>query len=305
MKKLNLIITAIVAVAIFFRFYNLSNVPPQATVDEASIGYNAYSILKTGADEYGNRFPVLLRAYDDWRPALYVYLVIPFIAIFDLNVLSVRLPSVLLSSMSVIAVYLLLKELFINSKLRLEFKRWKLGIPEIATFFMAISPWHIYISRLGHEVNASFAFFIFGLLFFFKYINKKGRNLYLAALFLALSFDSYQSTKIVVPLVILVLVVLYFRNLVNNKKNLFISIFIGIIVALPILTASLDPNALIRFRGTNLLTTSEDYFTAEKLRLDKDHATNDIVGLIFDNSKISAVKLVSHAYLSHWMRVSI
>lgn len=158
-------IAVILFVGVFFRFYNLASVPPSPTVDEVSIGYNAYSILNTGRDEYGNFLPILLRAYDDWRPALYVYLVIPFLAIFGLDVLSVRLPSIILSSLSVIAVYYILKELFKNSRLRLVLNfgkmEYKLGVAEIAVFLMAISPWHIYISRLGHEVNAAYAFFIF------------------------------------------------------------------------------------------------------------------------------------------------
>ena len=111
-KLSNLILGLIILIATFFRFYNLSVVPPQATVDEVSIGYNAFSILKTGADEYGTKFPILLRAYDDYRPALYVYLVLPFVALFNLSVLAVRLPSVILSTLSIVAVYLLLRELF-------------------------------------------------------------------------------------------------------------------------------------------------------------------------------------------------
>ena len=207
-KLSNLVLGLIILIAIFFRFYNLSNVPPQPTVDEVSIGYNAYSILKTGADEYGTKFPILLRAYDDWRPALYVYLVVPFIALFDLTVLSVRLPSVILSTLSIIAVYFLLRELFRSKeKSHFSFQDPASSVPLLTSLLLAISPWHIYISRLGHEVNASYAFFIFGLLFFFRFINKEKWNLYLSALFFALSFNSYQSTKLVVPLILLALVI--------------------------------------------------------------------------------------------------
>lgn len=281
----------IIIVAVFFRFYNLSTVPPQPTVDEVSIGYNAYSILKTGADEYGTKFPILLRAYDDWRPALYVYLVIPFVALFDLSVLAVRFPSAILSTLSIVAVYFLLKELFANAK--------KFSVPEIATLLLAISPWHIYISRLGHEVNASYAFFIFGLLFFFKFLNREKWNLYLSALFFALSFDSYQSTKLVVPLVLLVLVILYFKTLVANKKTVIVSAIIGLLVALPILATSFDQNALIRFKGTSLLSTSEEYFKVERERLNTDRSSGDLIGPIFDNSKVASLRLIAHAYLSH------
>src|SRR3989338_6504816 len=105
------IFAGIIFLAVFLRLYNLSNVPPSVSLDEVSIGYNAFSILKTGADEYGVNFPLLLRAYDNWRPALYVYLVIPFVKIFGLNVVSVRLPSVILSVLTVVATYFLVKEL--------------------------------------------------------------------------------------------------------------------------------------------------------------------------------------------------
>ncbi|MEK6847027.1 MAG: glycosyltransferase family 39 protein, partial [Nanoarchaeota archaeon] len=292
MSAKNLFFLSVVIIAVFFRLFVLPNVPPQATVDEVSIGYNAYSILKTGADEYGTKFPILLRAYDDWRPALYVYLVIPFVALLGLDVLAVRLPSVILSTLSIVTVYFVLKELFRNSK--------KLSIPEIATFLLAISPWHIYISRLGHEVNASYAFFIFGLLFFFRFLNKEKWNLYLSALFFALSFDSYQSTKLVVPLILLVLVILYFKRLMVNKRTVIISAVIGFIVALPILATSFDQNALVRLKGTGLLTTSEEYLKVERERLEVDRRTGDLIGPVFDNSKAASARLIAHAYLSHF-----
>lgn len=298
--KTSLVLGIIIFIAFFFRFYSLSEVPPQPTVDEVSIGYNAFSILKTGADEYGTKFPILLRAYDDWRPALYVYLVIPFVALFDLSILAIRLPSVILSTLSIIAIYFLLREMFRSKeKSHFSFHNPASSIPLLASLLLAVSPWHIYISRLGHEANASYAFFIFGLLFFFRFVNKEKWNLYLSALFFALSFDSYQSTKLVVPLVLLVLVILYFKTLIANKKTVIVSAIIGFIVALPILATSFDQNALIRFKATNILEYSFEYFEAQKARLDEDKARGDILGVLFDNRKIASGLLISKAYLSH------
>ncbi|KKQ96291.1 MAG: hypothetical protein UT20_C0013G0007 [Candidatus Levybacteria bacterium GW2011_GWA1_39_11] len=284
--------------ALFFRFFNLSSIPPQPTVDEVSIGYNAYSILKTGADEYGNKFPILLRAYDDYRPALYVYLAVPFVGLFGLNPLAVRLPSVILSTLSVIAVYFLIKELAIGAK-SIRLGKSQLDLSFVTTCLFAISPWHIYISRLGHEVNASFSFLIFGLLFFLRFINKQKWNLYLSALFFGLSFNSYQSTKLVAPLILAVLAILHFKTLIANKKTVIISAIIGFIVALPILSTSFDQNALIRFKATNLLEYSVDYFKIQKERLDENRAKGDLVGVLFDNRKVASGLLISKAYLSH------
>src|SRR5438045_9617274 len=87
----------IVLIASFVRLYQLSAVPPSPFLDEVSNGYNAYSLLKTGNDEYGKHLPLLMQAYNDFRPTLFVYLMIPFIQFFGLSVFSIRLPDILIS----------------------------------------------------------------------------------------------------------------------------------------------------------------------------------------------------------------
>ena len=54
-KKLAVIasIAVITFIGAWLRFAELDSVPPGFYIDEASFGYNAYSILKTGRDEYG------------------------------------------------------------------------------------------------------------------------------------------------------------------------------------------------------------------------------------------------------------
>ena len=71
-KKIVLI--AILLLASFMRLWNLSMVPPSASLDESSIGYNAYSVLKTEGDEFG-QFPLVSqRGYDDYRRSTYLFL---------------------------------------------------------------------------------------------------------------------------------------------------------------------------------------------------------------------------------------
>ena len=108
----------ILCLAGFFRLYLLSSVPPSASLDEASIGWNAYSLLETGKDEYGSLFPILLRAYDDYRPALYVYFVVPLVALFGLTAWVVRVPSVISSLGVVIFGYCIGREVFYKEKYR-------------------------------------------------------------------------------------------------------------------------------------------------------------------------------------------
>lgn len=305
----NLTFFVIVILAVFLRFYNLSNVPPSASLDEASIGYNAYSIIKTGRDEYGTYLPVLLRAYDDWRPALYVYLVIPFVKLLGLNVLAIRLPSVVLSVATVIAVYFLVKELFPKAnKFSLPFWRIQFSIGEIATLLLAISPWHIYISRLGHEANAGLAFVVFGILFFFKAIHyntvqyySKRINLFLilSVFFFALSFISYQAEKIFIPILGAGVFFIFRDKILKRKKELLLGILVSSVFLIPFLKETFSPNSLIRFSATNIFDASQDRFWKEAILLGRAVENRDILGQVIHNRRIVAVRLLVEGYISH------
>ncbi len=238
-RSFNLLLIGVFAVGFFLRLYRLDVVPPSPSLDEVSIGYNAYSITKTGADEYGNKFPLLLRAYDDWRPALYVHAVIPFVSIFGLSPVAVRLMAVIFSIITLFGTYFLAKELFRSQKR----KDWiALG----ATFLLAISPWHIYISRLGHEVNLGLTLVVLAALQFLR------KNLLLSGILFALSFYAYQSEKIITPLIVLVLAFLYRKELLEQKKKALLTGFVSVLLVVPLLWATITSPGLIRFQGTTV-----------------------------------------------------
>jgi len=281
--KIFSMLACIVLLASFLRLYMLSSVPPSPSLDEVSIGYNAYSILDTGKDEYGTRFPMLLRAYDDWRPALYAYLVIPFVKMFGLSVLAVRLPSVILSVLTVFATYFLVKELF---------KRWDIAL--LTTFLLTISPWHIYISRLGHEVNAGLAFFIFGMLFFLK------EKFPLSAAFFALSFISYQSEKIFLPILLFGIFFLFKDRILQKKKQAFFSLLIICFIVAPFIKATLEPNALIRFRATNIFDGNKERFEKQAILLANAVKERNLLGEIFYNRRVVATQIFFEGYISHF-----
>lgn len=283
------LIIAVVLLAVFFRFYHLSTVPPQASLDEVSIGYNAFSILHTGADEYGYKFPILLRAYDDWRPALYTYLVIPFVALFGLTVEAVRLPSVILSVLSVLALFKLSESLFKNRTISL-----------FVLLLGAISPWHVYISRLGHEVNLFLSFFIFALMFFYWSFNK-GRAYFLpvSAFCFAVSLISYQSGKIFIPLVVITLFTLFYKKLFENKKTLIFSICLAAVVCAPSLYASRTPEALIRFKATNIYKEVPYKQRESSIKILEAKKKGDVIGQVMNNRRLVYITLPLSAFASH------
>jgi len=289
---------AVLTIAFLLRFYSLNSVPPHPSLDEVSIGYNAYSILTTGRDEYGEFMPILLRAYDDFRPALYVYLVIPFIKLFGLTTFAVRIPSVILSVLSIIAFYYLVKELF--SKAAFKIGEIKIDIALLSAFAIAISPWHVYISRLGHEVNLFLATFIFALYFFYRAVNgKKKLNLIYSAIFFGISFSAYQSGKVFIPLILLVIFLLYFKKLLADKKSLLLSIVIGFIIIFPTIITLFQPNALIRFRGTSIFNEKDYYLKKSAENIIEARENNNFFLELINNRRFIYLYLPTQALISH------
>src|SRR3989344_6941222 len=109
MKKINLnflLLSTIIAAALFLRLYDLSRIPIGFNDDEAAFGYNAYSLLKTGKDEWGRVMPFpAFESFGDWKLVFYLYSVVPSVAVFGPSNFAARLPSALFGILAVLAAY--------------------------------------------------------------------------------------------------------------------------------------------------------------------------------------------------------
>jgi len=301
------IIILILVLSAFLRFWNLGGVPPSASMDEASIGYNAYSVLKTGGDEYGELPIISQRGYDDWRRSTYLFLTIPFITLFDLNAVSVRLPAVILSILTVWATYFLVKELFTLNKKKMEDGKWKMeNIALMAAGFLAISPWHIYISRLGHESNACLSFLVFGVLFFLQGNKEKSMSkIFLSLIFFTLSMISYYSGQVFIPLFVVGLLFLYRKNILSivlSDKKTLIPFLIFLIILIPVVMAIFSPEALVRFQGTSTFKP-EAHLEMFAKRVEMRNIAlenNDLIGTIIYNRHLFPTQVFIEGYLSHF-----
>lgn len=197
MNKNYLILAVILLLATVLRFWNLANAPPSLTWDEAALGYNAYSILRTGKDEYGNFLPLNLKSFGDYKPAIYAYIDIPFVAILGLNEVSVRSPSAIFGVLSVLVVFLIV---------RLGFKNERLAL--FCALALAISPLSLQFSRPAFESSVALTFNLLGGYFFLKGLKRSKWHL-LSAGFFGLSLFTYQSSRLFVPLIILSLMFIY------------------------------------------------------------------------------------------------
>lgn len=221
----NKIVLLVVFLAAVLRLWNLGGNPPHMTPDEAALGYNAYSILKTGKDEYGEFLPVIFKSFGDYKPGLYVYLTVPSVSFFGLTEFAVRFPSALAGVVSVWLIYLIVRSLFADKRL----------LPVISAFVMAINPWSIYFSRGAWEVNVALTLTLAGIYLFLRSFEKP-KLIIFSSLFFALTLITYQGAKLSTGIVVLILLFIYWKKIVSIKsKYIFLSGILGILVSLPIL----------------------------------------------------------------------
>ena len=236
--KNNSLFLLIVLLAIALRFAGIEKVPPALNWDEISHGYNAYSILKTGKDEWGAVLPTIFRAYGDYKLPVYIYLTALSEAIFGLTALAVRLPGVLAGIVTVVFTYFLARKLF-NPKVAL-----------LSSLLVAIEPWSLFLSRGAFEANLALALILPGFYFFLKGL-KESKYLVLATFLLGLSVWTYNSARIFVPLMIAATKILYWKDLrvlwKKAKVHLFFTSMVAIIFFVPMFWQLIGPAGQARY----------------------------------------------------------
>lgn len=231
------LLISIIIFATVLRLVNLSTNPPELNWDEVSMGYSAYSILETGRDEWGVHLPILFRSYGEWKSPVYIYLLVPFIKIFGLNAWGVRLPAAIFGVLAVYLTYLLGKKLYSH-----EVGLW-------ASFLLAVSPWHLMLSRPGFEAGVALTLILTGI---YLLLQKKP---IIASLALGLSLHTYHSAKIVVPFILLYFGYVLFKK-IELKKIIIAVLILGIFVY-PIASDILTGRSLKRFSQVGLTTDAE------------------------------------------------
>lgn len=238
-----MVLAFIVAVASFLRLYGLASVPVSMFGDEMDVGYQAYSILKTGRDYYGNFLPVHFHSLAEWRTPLYLYSAVPTVAIFGISPLGVRLPAAFFGILGVVAFYFLVLEIS---------KSWQLAV--VASFLLAISPWHIQYSRAGFEVTELMFFLILGLYFFLRSL-KDGKYLWISAVLFALTPWVYSTAKLFTPLLLIFLVLVFFKKVCGlSRKHLFFALAALVLLGGPIVVSTIFGGGTQRFSYISVFT---------------------------------------------------
>lgn len=245
-KSTLLLLLAIIILSFILRFYNngvvassaykVSEDPPSLNWDEVSIGYNAYSILKTGKDEWNNPFPMHFKSYGEYKLPTQIYLSIPGIYIFGLNELGVRITPVIYGTLTVLVMFFLGRAIFQSNLVGL-----------IAAFLLGVSPWHIHLTRASFESSLATFFVTLGVWFLVKGLSNQKWFLYSMIPF-ALSVFTYNSARIFTPLFLIVIFFIYRKHLVKFKKYVFLSAVFFILLLSPLTPYILSGERSARYK---------------------------------------------------------
>lgn len=204
------------------RLVYLGQIPAEMHRDELAIGYNAYSLLRTGKDEFGKAWPLTFRSFNDWKLPGLIYAAIPTIAIFGLSDFAVRSPTAFLAVFLIPLTYLLLQQLFPNRTRSL-----------LGTALVTFSFWHIFLSRTAYEPIAGLTLHI-AAIFFLLLARTKPWFFALSALLYAISFTVYNLPLLLAPLTIAITLFIFrddYKKLGKSGLGLFLGL-IGTVVVL-------------------------------------------------------------------------
>jgi len=293
MKK---ILTIVLFITIFLlgtslRFYKLGDIPNSLDWDEASWGYNAFSILATGKDEYGSAYPLSFKAFGDYKQPVYVYAEILPMELFGVNAFSVRFPSAFFGSFTVPFVFLLVYELFRK-------KHYAKPAAFLSMLFLAISPWQIQFSRVAFESVLGLFFVVFGVWVFLRGLRlEKKWYFFASAILLALSAYSYHAQKLFTPILVVGLILFAKDYFLKHRKLLII---FGICFVLFNSLWLLDSRTTARGKSV-LFTSDQTQLLKNPLVESNQDAQNNqkFFNVVHNRRIIYAEKFVSN-YVNHF-----
>ena len=221
--------------SLFLHLYKINQYPPSLNWDEVSHGYNAYSILHTAKDEWGGNLPLIFRAYGDYKLPVYVYLTVIPVAVLGPTPLAVRLISAIAGALIPVIIYFIAKKLKQNS-----------AIAILAALITLFSPWSIFLSRIALEANLFALLFLLSLYFIIDFKPT------LSTLFYSIALFTYNSSRILLPFYLILLVYSLKKNRYHLSKKYwrFLPFFVTIIL---FIIQSLDQSGQARYQWVSLL----------------------------------------------------
>lgn len=210
---------ALLLLGFFVRCAFVGSLPFGLNQDEASAGYEAWSLLNYGIDRCGNIRPVLLESWGSGQNVLYSLLAMPFISLLGLSELSLRLPAAVFGCVT----------LFVFWRLARRLRGELFGLTALLT--LSVCPWHIMASRWALESNLLPGLLLTGI-YFTLISQEKQWALPAASAVFGLSLYAYGTAYFFLPPFLVAAVIILRRSL--RPVSFSVSLLLFLLIALPI-----------------------------------------------------------------------
>ena len=250
-----ILLLALVAVGAGTRMVALEKVPPGFAPDEATNGYDAYCLLKTGRDQHGYYLPLVMRSFNDYRMPLFIYSIVPFIGLFSLNVNSVRMASAFWGILTIPAGYWLGRNLYGRQT----------GL--ITAFLLALSPWLIPLNRIALESGMVTCLLTLSMAIFWQWHNThKAHWLPLGTSVAALCIYTYSTAKLLIPGFLALIGILWFKERKNlSIRAVLIAAGIFLILVIPVVYLTIRYREPMQARYNQIAVFRQDRSFYESL----------------------------------------
>lgn len=268
------------------RFLDIGSIPAGLNVDEIAIGYDAYSILKTGRDMSGSFMPVSFQSLGDYKAPLYTYLTSIIIAVFGLNEFSIRFISAFFGTLAIPVIFFLANIIFKNNKISI-----------FSALFLAISPWHIFYSRIVSESQVAMVLAMFGLFALIKF--RAGSMLwgYISVFSIVSSMYAYHSERLFLPAFFLIWAFINKGWLIANRTKAVMVFLSGIVLVLPLLFDLIFGKSSIR-AGQQSIYYDINFLRQVFVTPYSYHTFFDSFYIVFNQQWIYVIFFVIRKYLS-------
>lgn len=284
MKRNLVLLVLIFILALSLRIFSLGSLPQSFHTDELFAGYVGKYIWLHGQDIYGNVFPLYFDKFGDFRPIGIFWFSGLSSSLFGLNEFTVRLPSVLFGALTVVPVYLLVKELFKKEKIAL-----------LSSLFLAIFPWHIVLSRATSEGVIGMFFLILSVYFGFMYVNKRSlKFLVFSLVFGVTTYLFYHVYRLLMPFIFLPLPLFIHETKHKIRISLCIVIFFALTALLSLTNFGSGRFSQVAFYKNESLNNTIEKFTIG------EGQNNVLVARGFHNKAVVYTREFIRQYLTYY-----
>ncbi len=184
--RIDPVLAAALVVGALVRAWRFGALPSGMNQDEAAMAYDAYCLIHHGTDRLGIHLPTMLVSWGSGMNPLASYVAAPFVGLLGLRPWTARLPFLLAGVASLPLFYTMLRETIDRR------------VARVGVALLAISPWHVMVSRWGLEANLfPFVFLLASVLLLCS--TRRPSLLLAAAAAYAISLYAYGTSYFVVP----------------------------------------------------------------------------------------------------------